>query len=104
MSINNDCLLAGFVTSINGHSIDIAWTRIFQVTWFFGYFSAALLYYVLNKALPPKGLGIQEDIPEYIDGVETVDEVTGTVIEVPDQKSKHTVQVGTSDQGRFDVV
>ncbi|KAF7190566.1 putative permease C29B12.14c [Pseudocercospora fuligena] len=88
--------MPGFVVNINGNSIGKAWTRIYQVTWFFGYFSAALLYCSICKASPPPGLGVQEDMPEYIEGVVVTTEEIETV-STSEHKSKHAVEVSEPD-------
>jgi hypothetical protein len=51
---------------------------MFQLTHFFGYSAAIVFYYLLNRVLLPKVLGIQEDMPEdvYVEGMPIVAEVS----------------------------
>jgi len=63
---------AGFAVAVSGDSINQGWTRVFELTYFLGYGSSIILYYTLNKMLPPTGLGIQENMPEDIGAVEGI--------------------------------
>jgi len=68
--------LPGFIGEVSGPSgihVDIVWRRFYQVSFFFGFLTSGILFYVFNKVAPPPGLGVQVDFD--IDGTHVVDGV-----------------------------
>lgn len=68
--------LPGFIGEVSGPSgihVDIVWRRFYQVSFFFGFLTSGILFYVFNKVAPPPGLGVQVDFD--IDGTHIVDGV-----------------------------
>ncbi|KAK5174423.1 uncharacterized protein LTR77_001503 [Saxophila tyrrhenica] len=53
--------LPGFVMAVGGPAVSIGWYRIYQISFFFGYAVSGGLFYALNLAFPPPGLGEQVD-------------------------------------------
>lgn len=54
--------LPGFLMAVGGPVVPLAWFRLYQVSFFFGYFVSGGLFYLLNLAWPPPGLGEQINI------------------------------------------
>lgn len=62
--------LPGFVNATSGVAVATTWRRFYQISFFFGYIVAALLYYTFVMLSPPPGLGHQVDF-----------DVDGTVVD-----------------------
>jgi NCS1 family nucleobase:cation symporter-1 len=65
--------LPGFIAEVSGPGgmhVDIVWRRFYQISFFFGFATSAVLFYVFNKISPPPGLGVQVDFD--IDGTHIV--------------------------------
>ncbi|KAF1845991.1 uncharacterized protein K460DRAFT_284567 [Cucurbitaria berberidis CBS 394.84] len=61
--------LPGFVGAVSkpgSVSVNIVWTRFYQISFFFGFATSAILFYIFSKISPPPGLGVQVDFD--IDG------------------------------------
>ena len=69
----NANITQGFITAVSGVPVGTTWTRFYQISFFFGYFVSASLYYVFNKLSPPPGLGEQVDFG--VDGMIIVEGV-----------------------------
>jgi len=67
-----------YAVSVGGVSVNTAWQRFFQISYFFGYIVSGALYYLFNKLSPPPGLGVQVNFD--IDGhiVEMMDSTSET--------------------------
>jgi NCS1 family nucleobase:cation symporter-1 len=68
--------LPGFVAEVSGPGVihvDVVWRRFYQISFFFGFATSAVLFYLFNNISPPLGLGVQVDID--IDGAHIVDGV-----------------------------
>lgn len=63
--------MPGFICAVNGSSIAVGWTRVYQLSYFVGLAMAAIVYTLLCKVWPPECLGISEslDDAESIDGL-----------------------------------
>ncbi|KAH3954985.1 hypothetical protein HBI25_027920 [Parastagonospora nodorum] len=65
--------LPGFIAEVSGPDgihVDIVWRRFYQISFFFGFATSAVLFYIFNKIAPPPGLGVQVDFD--IDGTHIV--------------------------------
>jgi NCS1 family nucleobase:cation symporter-1 len=54
--------LPGFIGEVSGPGgihVDIVWRRFYQISFFFGFATSAILFYIFNKISPPPGLGVQ---------------------------------------------
>jgi NCS1 family nucleobase:cation symporter-1 len=68
--------LPGFISEVSGPGamhVDIVWKRFYQISFFFGFATSAVLFYIFNKIAPPPGLGVQVDFD--VDGTHIVDGV-----------------------------
>jgi NCS1 family nucleobase:cation symporter-1 len=66
--------LPGFISEVSGPGVipvHIVWKRFYQVSFFFGFVTSAVLFWGFNRLAPPPGLGIQVDFD--IDGTHIVD-------------------------------
>ena len=82
----------GFVTAVSGVPSATTWTRFYQISFFFGYIVSASLYYLLNRLLPPPGLGEQVDFG--VDGTIVVEGVEPDTMTGEDEKYSGLVSVG----------
>lgn len=65
--------LPGFIAEVSGPGafhVDIVWKRFYQISFFFGFTTSAILFYILNKLSHPQGLGVQVDFD--IDGTHII--------------------------------
>jgi len=78
----------------------MGWTRVFELTYFIGYGASILFYFTLSKLFPPKGLGIQEDLPEDMGFVEGIashsDEASNELSEA--EKGEKAIAVTKSEE------
>jgi NCS1 family nucleobase:cation symporter-1 len=66
--------LPGFVAEVSGPGaiqVDVVWKRFYQISFFFGFTTSAVLFWLFNKISPPPGLGVQVDFD--IDGTHIVE-------------------------------
>lgn len=87
--------MPGFVCAVNGAPIAVAWTRIYQLSYFIGITIAGMLYYGLCYFFPPPGLGISEMLEEgtLIDGVEVESAATSSAVDVGGRKEGNSEKV-----------
>ncbi|RDW65004.1 hypothetical protein BP6252_10655 [Coleophoma cylindrospora] len=66
--------MPGLISSINGMHISTGLTRMYQITFFFGYIVGGGLYWICCTISPPPGLGIMETMdPGLIEAVGPTD-------------------------------
>jgi NCS1 family nucleobase:cation symporter-1 len=94
--------LPGFIAEVSGpgaFQVDIVWRRFYQISFFFGFITSAVLFYIFNRIAPPPGTGLQIDFD--IDGSHIVDGVEpdrhgslekGTDVGVDVKKMEHEVR------------
>lgn len=61
--------LPGFVTSVGGPDVGMGWYHLYQISFFFGYAVSGGVFWLLNFAFTPPGLGEQVDFA--LDGVDS---------------------------------
>jgi nucleobase:cation symporter-1, NCS1 family len=82
--------LPGFVMSCGGPTVSDGWYEMYQISFFFGYAVSGGLFYALNVAFPPPGLGEQVDFVldsgHAFIGVESPPTIDGSIEEVDVEK------------------
>jgi hypothetical protein len=75
---------AGFIVAMTGISLNIGWTRTFQVTWIVGYCGGGFVYWLICLVSPPPGkpyvlehMHVDEEVVEGVPSEEEEPEAKG---------------------------